>query len=100
MERSRCERAIELAPHSVVANENLGTVLMDKGQLDEAIVEHKKAIEIQPKLAAAHHNLGTALLGKGHVDEAIEYYKKAIALDPKLAPSHRPRCRSAAGRWP
>jgi serine/threonine-protein kinase len=80
--------ALALRPESPGAHYNLGIVLEQNGQADEAIACFRKAIELDPKLAAAHTSLGTALADKGQADEGIAYCKKAVELDPKYATAH------------
>ena len=80
--------AVALRPDSAAAHYNLGYVLYDKHQLDEAIAEFKKAIVLEPDLALAHTNLGVALYGKHRLDEAMTEYRKAVALEPGLAMAH------------
>lgn len=58
-----------------IAENNLGNVFVDKGQLDDAIFHYRKAAEIDP---AAHDNLGKALMLKGRPDEAVIHFRKAL----------------------
>jgi serine/threonine-protein kinase len=83
-----CSAAVSLRPDSAAAHNNLGNVLADKGQLDEAIQEYQKAVDIGPTPAKAHNNLGTALQAKGKLDEAIAEYRKALSLGLQVAPVH------------
>src|SRR5437773_10156227 len=69
-------------PSCWMAHNNLGIVLFEKGQLDDAIVHYRTTLQMQPNFWDADYNLGTALLGKGHVDEAIFYCDKAVARQP------------------
>jgi protein O-mannosyl-transferase len=69
-------------PSCWMAHNNLGIVLSEKGQLDEAIVHYRTTLEMQPNFWDADYNLGTALLGKGQVDEAIFYCDKAVRMQP------------------
>src|SRR5208283_1370777 len=64
------------------AHNNLGNALLQKGNVDEAIVHYQKALQIKPDFAKAHYNLGNALLQKGNVDEAIVHYQKALQIKP------------------
>jgi tetratricopeptide (TPR) repeat protein len=82
------QAAVAAAPTNATAHNNLGSALLDNGQVEEAIACYHKAIALDPKHAPAHYNLGMALAGKGQVDEAIPFYQKAIELDPKFAPAH------------
>jgi tetratricopeptide (TPR) repeat protein len=75
-------------PVSWLAHNNLGYVLRQKGQVDEAIVQYQKALEIDPGYANAHYNFGNALFQKGRVDEAMEHYQKALEIQPQYAEAH------------
>jgi tetratricopeptide (TPR) repeat protein len=75
-------------PISWLAHNNLGYVLRQKGQVDEAIVQYQKALEIDPGYANAHYNFGNALFQKGRVDEAMEHYQKALEIQPQYAEAH------------
>jgi protein O-mannosyl-transferase len=65
-----------------MAHNNLGIVLFQKGELDEAIAHYRTTLQMQPNFWDADYNLGSALLGKGEVDEAILYCDKAVAKAP------------------
>ena len=69
-------------PGCWMAHNNLGIVLFEKGQLDEAIAHYRRTLQMQPSFWDADYNLGNALLGKGEVDEAILYCEKAVAKEP------------------
>src|SRR6266852_2832549 len=69
-------------PGCWMAHNNLGIVLFQKGQTDEAIGHYRATLEMQPDFWDAEYNLGIALLSKGEVDEAILYCEKAVAKEP------------------
>src|SRR5437016_5941804 len=69
-------------PNCWMAHNNLGIVLFEKGQLDDAIAHYRTTLQMQPNFWDADYNLGTALLGKGQVDEAIFYCDKAVRMQP------------------
>jgi tetratricopeptide (TPR) repeat protein len=69
-------------PSCWMAHNNLGIVLFQKGQLDEAITHYRTTLQMQPNFWDADYNLGSALLGKGEVDEAIFYCDRAVAMEP------------------
>jgi tetratricopeptide (TPR) repeat protein len=75
-------------PTAWIAHNNLGAVLLQKGQPDDAIAHFRRAIEIKPDEASAHSNLGNALLQEGTLDEAIAQYQKALELKPGEAGVH------------
>jgi tetratricopeptide (TPR) repeat protein len=69
-------------PGCWMAHNNLGIVLFQKGQLDEAITHYRTTLQMEPNFWDADYNLGSALLGKGQVDEAIFYCNKAVETQP------------------
>ena len=70
---------------NAVAHYNLGTVLLQKGSVDEALVHFQKGMEINPGYLEARNNLGIALRQKGSVDEAIAQYQKVLEINPGYA---------------
>ena len=76
------QTTINKNPTAWIAHNNLGAVLLKKGQLDEAIDHFNRAIEIKSDEASAFANLGNALLQKGELGEAIFQYQKAVGLKP------------------
>src|SRR5262249_1943963 len=76
---------IALDPKSAQAQNILGILLQDKGQVDEAIACWKQAIALNPRYVQPHYNLGIALANKGEADGAIACFRNVIALDPKSA---------------
>jgi len=76
-------------PHSYMARNNLGTVCLNQGRLDEAMACFREALEIQPHDANAYLNLGAALFQGGQADGAILQYQKALEIQPGLAEAHK-----------
>jgi protein O-mannosyl-transferase len=82
------QTTISKNPTAWMAHNNLGAVLLKKGELDDAIDHFNKAIEIKPDEASAFANLGNALLRKGELGAAIFQYQKAVELKPGEAGVH------------
>jgi tetratricopeptide (TPR) repeat protein len=60
----------------------LSTLLLERGQVNEAIGQFQQALRFEPDDADTQNNLG-GLLGKnGHTDEAIRHFQEAIRLEP------------------
>ncbi|MBE9116863.1 tetratricopeptide repeat protein [Lusitaniella coriacea LEGE 07157] len=57
-----------------------GNILIQKSQLEEAILNYRKAIALKPSWAAAYFYYGNALTAQSKFDEAVENYQKAISL--------------------
>ncbi|HEY1717154.1 MAG TPA: tetratricopeptide repeat protein, partial [Verrucomicrobiae bacterium] len=75
-------------PNAFLAYNNLGYMLMEKGQLEEAITDFDKSLEINPNFNEPHNNLGDALIRIGQTNEAVIHFKKAVELDPTSAASY------------
>jgi tetratricopeptide (TPR) repeat protein len=75
-------------PNSSVAHNNLGTVLLERGQLDEAMAHFQRVLQTEPNHAMAHYNLGGVLRQQGHIDEAIAQFQRALEIAPNHAKSH------------
>jgi tetratricopeptide (TPR) repeat protein len=69
-------------PRCWMAHNNLGVVLVQKGQVNEAIANYQTALQMQPDYADADYNLGNALLAKGEVEEALRHCQRAVAIQP------------------
>ena len=69
-------------PGCWMAHNNLGIVLSQKGDIDEAIAHYRKTLEMSPDFAEADYNLSNALLQKGEIDAAIVHCQRAVAIQP------------------
>jgi tetratricopeptide (TPR) repeat protein len=75
-------------PRAFLAQNNLGELLAQKGQMDEAVDHFQKALQIQPGFAEAHYNLGNALVKEGQLDNAIIQFQKTLEIEPDNAEAH------------
>jgi Flp pilus assembly protein TadD len=73
---------LQLRPSFTEAHNNLGLVLLQAGQLEEATVHFQQALIFQPTNAPAHTHLGQVLFQEGRVQEAIDHYQAALAIQP------------------
>jgi Flp pilus assembly protein TadD len=71
-----------------VAHNGLGKVLLEKGNVQEAITHFQKALAINPDDAKAHNNLGAALRQEERLDEAITQYQNALQINPDYVDAH------------
>jgi len=69
-------------PGCWMAHYNLGIVLSEQGEADQAIDHYGRAIALRPDYAEAHYNLGRLLVEKGQLDDAIAHYERAAAINP------------------
>lgn len=77
--------ALACTQNNEVANDNLGTALLENGQADEAIAHFRKALEIQPDDALTATHLGMALAQQGQSSEAFTTFQNALAKHPRDA---------------
>jgi predicted O-linked N-acetylglucosamine transferase (SPINDLY family) len=79
---------VQLGPNIPEAWNNLGTVLKDLNQPQEAHAAYQKALALRPTYAVVHSNLGNMLTGTGDADGAEKALRQAIALDPNYAEAY------------
>lgn len=75
-------RTLACWPESYIAHCNLGIVLADQGQVDEAVRHFNRALELNPDDAKSINNLGKILSSRGKLDEAIQDFHRALQLEP------------------
>ena len=73
--------ALAVTTNNDVAQNDLGTVFLQKGDLDQAIAHYKEAVAIKPESAEIQYNLGNALARKGHWADAIASYQAALSTE-------------------
>ena len=89
MKRSQAiVRALTLKPDSAEAHNNLGNMLIERGNLEDAVASFQKALISRPDFAEAHSNLGNALRELGRLDEAVASYRNALARKPDYAEAY------------
>jgi protein O-mannosyl-transferase len=80
--------ALACTDGNFTAHNNLGNLLADRGNLDEAIDNLRAAVEIKPDFAKAHNNLANLLARRGKLAEAVKHYCRAFELRPDYAEAH------------
>jgi tetratricopeptide (TPR) repeat protein len=81
-------RTLAKNPGCWMAHYNLGIVLVDHGDSDQAITHYRRAIALRPGYAEAHYNLGRLLAEKGEFNDAIDHYEAALAINPTDPAAH------------
>jgi tetratricopeptide (TPR) repeat protein len=67
---------------------NLGILLKNGGQTQEAEALFNEALQAEPAFAPALYQLGTILEGSDRTDEAVKAFLRAAAADPSYAEPH------------
>ncbi|MCX6912192.1 MAG: tetratricopeptide repeat protein [Verrucomicrobia bacterium] len=65
-----------------------GSLLLKRGQDNEAIAHYQTSLVLQPDDAVTRYNLGVALGKRGQTDEAIRQFQEALRLKPEQADTH------------
>jgi hypothetical protein len=79
------EHALEAVPGNYLALNNLGMVLLEQGDAEQAKLCFGKALLLRPDYGDAHRNLGSVLAKEGRFDEARAQYEEVIRLHPRAA---------------
>lgn len=74
--------ALRLNPDFINALAGLGTMYIDLGRYNEAVVKLARAVRKDPKVGKLHFELGRAYLGQGDVVQARAEFAKAVELAP------------------
>jgi len=69
----------EYLPH---ANNDLGLLLLQKGNVDQAIFHHERAVMFQPDDWILHYNLGVAYMTGGQYERSIPEFRIAREYAP------------------
>lgn len=80
--------ALELAPSSPVALNNVGAQALARGELDRALEYAQAALAIRPDYPDALVNVAVIHGRRGEFDEAESLLRRALAIDPSHAQSH------------
>lgn len=79
------QATLKLEPAHVEANNNLGTLLHGRGELEAAERHFRACLAANPRFAPAEMNLGLVRQTQQREDEAAAHYLRAIELDPRMA---------------
>jgi tetratricopeptide (TPR) repeat protein len=79
---TQLETALQLAPGSLEALNNLGITLAQSGRLADAITQFERATRLKPDSADSHRNLALALTQAGRADEALAHFAACARLRP------------------
>ena len=75
-------------PAHLVAHNNLGATLVEKGDWENGVALYREALELRPGYTLTRNNLGAALAQRGYRAEAEAQYREALALRPDYPDAH------------
>ena len=82
------EHTIRSTDNNDLIHNNLGTALLERGEIKRAIEHFSAALEIKPDSPKVLYNMGLALKTEGRLEAAVRYFSKALEINPKLAGAH------------
>lgn len=85
---SESSRVLLTPEEQMVRDFKEGTLLLEKGQLNEAIEKYQNILKINPQSEDAYFNLGIAYARQRKWDEAEKNYREAIRIMPQYAEAH------------
>jgi tetratricopeptide (TPR) repeat protein len=75
-------------PNAFLAHNELGVILIKKGQLQEASDHFLKVLETHPDDVDARCNLGLILFENGQIDDAGLQFRRALGIEPNSELAH------------
>ena len=82
-----------MRPNFPQAFSNLGLLLQNAGEIDQAILAYSRAVRLNPSDAKACNNLAICFSDLGRIDSAIGALKKGIATGAKSEALYDNACR-------
>jgi tetratricopeptide (TPR) repeat protein len=80
--------AVALDPNHAQAQNLLGFIMGQQGDLTSALIHLERAVSLRPDFADAHYNLGVALWYGGSKAKGISELQEAVRLDPASGASY------------
>ena len=80
--------AAEKIPRAFLAQNNLGGILLERGEVEEARRRFEAALAAAPDFPEALVNMGLVAEHEGKLGEAEARYRRALAIDPAFADAH------------
>ncbi len=80
-----CRAVLGENPHAWALQTDLGVVLEQRGEFEQAIARHRQALRDNPRFMQAHNNLGNALSATGRWQGAEAEFLSALRLSPSNA---------------
>jgi tetratricopeptide (TPR) repeat protein len=80
--------ALAVTRDNYIAHTNLGSALIARGEVAQAVPHFHRAVSIDPGYVIARSNLGAALVDLGRIDEGLPHLMQAVEEAPGDAQSH------------
>ncbi|WP_331001130.1 tetratricopeptide repeat protein [Nostoc commune] len=71
-------------PQYATAWYQLGVIMDNQGQTNQAVLTYKQALTINHKYADTHNDLGIIQVAENNLEKAIACFQSAVLTNPKL----------------
>jgi 4-amino-4-deoxy-L-arabinose transferase-like glycosyltransferase len=78
------QTAVDLAPESAKTWGNLGSMRLERGRVEEALIAFRRARDLEPENAEIWFNLGILFTRMAEPRQAADAYEKALSLRPEM----------------
>ncbi|MDJ0840117.1 MAG: tetratricopeptide repeat protein [Acidobacteriota bacterium] len=80
------KKALAINPNNAESHNLMGSILVDQGRFDEAVVSFRKVIQDKnyPEPKFPYFNLGKCLVKQQRPDQAVAAFEFALRFDPKF----------------
>jgi tetratricopeptide (TPR) repeat protein len=75
-------KTLQANPDCWMADLNLGVILHQQHQNDQAYAHFAHALQLQPTSAIAYNDIGNLLSDTGRLDQAVQQYQRALQIEP------------------
>jgi tetratricopeptide (TPR) repeat protein len=86
--RAAFEKTLVINEGHAGAHTNLGAILQEQGEIDDAARHFLRAVELQPNYYLARFHLGRIYANRGRYTQAIEQLERASGADDDAAPTY------------
>ncbi len=88
LQEALARHQMENNPGDFAAHYNLASMLLAKGEIQQAASQYELALRIHPEDAIANNALGGALLAAGHPEQAVQHFLTALKVRPNYIDAH------------
>lgn len=81
-------QSLDIDPEDALLHAYLGSILMQRGDHENALPQFEIAVSLEPKIAAFHNEFGNALAFTGDLVRAETALRKAVSLSPDIPEIH------------
>ena len=82
------EHTVAVTEGNYLVHNNLGTALLERGNVDAAIENFSRVLEIRPHSDRGLYNMALALRAQGEIEESAHYLARALQSNPSMAEAY------------